>query len=125
MAWSFPAWTGSTLPVFLNKKRVVAFAGIGNPRIISGDVGFTGRRGGCDFCGFKDHYAYQKDDLDRLVRLKAEEEAQYILTTEKDWVRMGQIWPECSEIAYLSIHFSFLPGQEGVFRMIENAFREK
>jgi len=108
----------------LNQKRVVAFAGIGNPELFRETLVSLGAEV-VAFCGFKDHYAYQEDDLDRLVRLRAEKDAQYIMTTEKDWVRMGSIWPECLEIAYLTIQFSFLPGQEGVFRMIENAFRKK
>ena len=108
----------------VRQKRVVAFAGIGNPASFRETLVSLGARV-VAFRDFKDHYAYRKEDLDALVRLKRDTDAHYILTTEKDWVRMGSIWPECSEIAYLRIQFSFLPGQEGVFRMIENAFGKK
>jgi len=120
----FPRLDRVDAPRVLNQKRVVAFAGIGTPESFRETLVSLGADV-VSFCSFKDHYAYQQDDLDRLVRLKRETDAHYIMTTEKDWVRMGRIWPECSEIAYLSIQFSFLPGQEGVFRMIENAFRKK
>jgi tetraacyldisaccharide 4'-kinase len=90
-AWSFPFWTGSIPPV-LEEKRVVAFAGIGNPGAFRETLLALGARI-VDFFGFKDHYVYQKEDLEHLVRLKKEKGAQYILTTEKDWMRMANIWP--------------------------------
>ena len=120
----FPRLDRVDSPHMLKGKRVVAFAGIGNPVVFRETLEALGAQV-VAFCGFKDHYVYKKDDLDRLVRLKSQTDAEYILTTEKDWMRMGSIWPECSGIAYLCIQFSFLPGQEGVFRMIENAFRKK
>ena len=111
-------------PKTLNEKRVVAFAGIGNPQLFRETLLSLGAHV-VAFRGYKDHYAYERHDLDRLVRLKRETGAQFIVTTEKDWMRIGRFRPERSEIAYLCIQFSFLPGQEGVFRMIENAFGKK
>lgn len=111
-------------PETLNEKRVVAFAGIGNPRLFRETLLSLGADV-VAFRGYKDHYAYGRNDLDRLVRLKRATGAQFIVTTEKDWMRIGRFSPECSGIAYLCIQFSFLPGQEGVFRMIENAFAKK
>ena len=120
----FPCLDQVFSPHMLNEKRVVAFAGIGNPGAFRETLMEMGAEV-VDFCGFSDHYSYKKEDLTRLVRLKSQREAQYILTTEKDWMRIAAIWSECSEIAYLSIQFSFLPGQEGIFRMIDNAYRKK
>jgi len=120
----FPLLDQVDSPRVLNEKRVVAFAGIGDPESFQETLVSLGAEV-VAFCGFKDHYAYKKDDLDRLIRMKSQTDAQYILTTEKDWMRIGSIWSECLQIAYLCIQFSFLPGQEGVFRMIENAYRKK
>lgn len=120
----FPRLEKVESPHALNGEQVVAFAGIGNPEVFRQTLEALGARV-VAFCGFKDHYVYQKDDLDRLVRLKSRTGARYILTTEKDWMRVDSVWPECREVAYLSIQFSFLPGHEGVFRMIKNAFRKK
>jgi len=120
----FPLLDQVDSPHVLNEKRVVAFAGIGDPESFQETLVSLGAEV-VAFCGFKDHYAYKKDDLDRLIRMKSQTDAQYILTTEKDWMRIGSIWSECLQIAYLCIQFSFLPGQEGVFRMIENAYRKK
>ncbi len=120
----FPLLDRVDSPDLLKEKRAVAFAGIGNPAVFRETLSALGAQV-VDFFGFKDHYVYKKEDLERLVQLKEEKGAHYILTTEKDWMRMASIWPGCSSIAYLSVQFSFLPGQEGVFRMIENAFRKK
>ncbi len=120
----FPRLGRVDSPGVLNGKRVVAFAGIGAPESFRETLVSLGAEV-VAFSGFKDHYEYRKDDLEHLVRLKTEEKAHFVLTTEKDWVKMGPIWPECSEIAVLSIQFSFLPGQEGVFRMVENALGKK
>ncbi len=120
----FPRLKRRDPPSMLNEKRVVAFAGIGNPKAFRKTLEDLGARV-LAFRGFRDHYAYQKEDLAHLVRLKEKAGAEAILTTEKDWMRMSRLWPDCSEIAYLTIAFSFLPGEEGVFRMIENAIRKK
>ena len=111
-------------PETLNEKRVVAFAGIGNPQLFKETLLSLGAHV-VAFRGYKDHYAYGRNDPDRLVRLKRETGARFIVTTEKDWMRIRRFWPDGSQIAYLCIHFSFLPGQEGVFGMIENAFGKK
>ncbi|EFK08863.1 tetraacyldisaccharide 4'-kinase [delta proteobacterium NaphS2] len=111
-------------PKTLNEKRVVAFAGIGNPQLFKETLLSLGAHV-VAFRGYKDHYAYDWHDPDCLVRLKRTTGAQFIVTTEKDWMRIGRFWPDGSEIAYLCIQFSFLPGQEGVFGMIENAFGKK
>ncbi|MBW2708316.1 MAG: tetraacyldisaccharide 4'-kinase [Deltaproteobacteria bacterium] len=120
----FPCLDQVFSPQMLNGKRVVAFAGIGDPGVFRETLMEMGAEV-VDFCGFKDHYSYKKEDLSRLVRLKSQTDAQYILTTEKDWMRIAAIWPDCSEIAYLSIQFSFRPGQEEIFRIIDHAFRKK
>ncbi len=112
-------------PHVLSKKRVVAFAGIGDPGVFRETLVELGANV-VAFNGFRDHYPYKKEDIDRLVRMKSQTNAQYILTTEKDWMRIAAICPKCSEIAYLCIQFSFLPGQEeGIFRMISDAYRKQ
>ena len=120
----FPGLDQVFSPQMLNGKRVVAFAGIGNPGMFRETLMKLGVDL-VDFCSFKDHYPYKKEDIARIVRMKSQTDAKYILTTEKDWMRIVSISPECSEIAYLSIQFSFLPGQEGIFRIIDNAFKQK
>ncbi len=120
----FPRLGLDDAPETLKGKRIVAFAGIGRPEAFKGTLLSLGAEVAA-FRGFKDHYVYGKEDLDRLVRLRKKAGAQYIVTTEKDWMRTAPVWPDCREIAYLCIQFSFLPGQEGVFRMMENAFRKK
>ena len=117
----FPRLDQVLSPHALREKRVVAFAGIGNPGVFRETLVKLGVEV-VGFCGFRDHYPYQKEDLVNLVRMKSQTEAQYLLTTEKDWMKIAPIWPACADVGYLSIKFSFLPGQEGVFRMISDAY---
>ena len=111
-------------PHALKGKRVVAFAGIGNPGAFQETLVELGAKV-VGFCGFRDHYAYQKGALARLVHMASQRDAQYLLTTEKDWMRIASMGAKCSEIGYLRIQFSFLPGQEGIFRMINDAYRKQ
>ena len=48
-------------------------------------------------------------------RLKAD----YLLTTEKDWVRMEGFVPSYPDLAYLTIKFSLLDDTERFFRMVK------
>ncbi len=111
-------------PHGLKGKRVMAFAGIGNPGAFQETLEDLGARV-VGFCGFRDHYVYQKGDLAHLVHMASQRDAQYLLTTEKDWMRIASMGSKFSEIGYLKIQFSFLPGQEDIFRMINDAYRKE
>ena len=73
-------------PGFPREGRFVAFAGIGWPekfyatlRDMGLDVAET--------CDFPDHHVFDQADIDGL-RLRAEEQGAYLLTTEKDATRL-------------------------------------
>lgn len=72
----------------LRGARAVAFAGIGRPEKF-----FETLRGvGVELAGvhaFPDHYVFREGDLDRL-RGEANERQALLVTTEKDFVRLGQ-----------------------------------
>ncbi len=72
----------------LRAERVVAFAGIGRP-----DKFFNTLKGiGVTLVSthsFPDHYVFRNADLDRLRR-EADAEQALLVTTEKDFVRLGQ-----------------------------------
>lgn len=113
----FPAYGERRSPGWLMCKRVVAFAGIANPEGFKNTLEKTGAQV-VVFQRFSDHYPYTADDIETLIRMKEEVAASCILTTEKDWVRIGPMASGCEDLAYLSVEFSFLPGNEGVFEMI-------
>jgi tetraacyldisaccharide 4'-kinase len=69
-------------------KKIVAFSGI------AGNEGFrkTLSGYGCDiveFFGFPDHHPYSKKDIGRISSAAKEKKAEFIMTTEKDFARMG------------------------------------
>ena len=43
---------------------------------------------------FKDHYSYNKKILLKIVHLAKNLKADYILTTEKDWVKIEPLKPD-------------------------------
>jgi tetraacyldisaccharide-1-P 4'-kinase len=110
-------------PAFLRGRRVVGFAGIAHPGQF--EEMLTGL--GADvvqFRIFRDHYPYRLPDMNDLIRLKEQTGAHFLLTTEKDWMRIAAVAPPYADLAYLCIRFSLLPGEDGVFRMIRDDFKK-
>ena len=106
-------------PGFLKGRRLLGFAGIARPEIfrqtlvrLGGDPVF--------FTGYPDHHVFTRKDLDHLVAKKAELKADYLLTTEKDWVKMENLGTEYGDLAYLTIRFSLLSDQDRFFGMIRD-----
>jgi tetraacyldisaccharide 4'-kinase len=120
----FPLFDRIASPDDLNGKRVIGFAGIENPLVFKETLESLGADV-VAFKGFKDHYSFKEADIERLIRLKEDVGANYLLTTEKDWMRIRGNFQGYSDLGYLCVEFSFLPGQENIFGMIENAFRKE
>ena len=72
---------------FLKEKRVFAFSGIGSPEAFEKSIESTGAEV-VSYKIFKDHYNYQKEDLLTLLDQYSASEADLILTTEKDAVKL-------------------------------------
>lgn len=101
----------------LRSMRVVAFAGIAQPKLFKETLENAGAHV-VRFRKFSDHYSYTPGDIEALIRMKEETGASYILTTEKDWIRIAGIGCMPSDMAYLTVSFSFLSGYEEIFKMI-------
>ena len=83
---------------FKNKK-IMAFAGIGNPinffnLLEVNNMNIVGKK------SFPDHYNYSKMDLNNLIK-KAKENDAILLTTEKDYLRINDDYRK--NITYLKI----------------------
>jgi len=66
---------------------VVAFCGLANPQAFKQTLtalGFHCRA----FVAFADHHDYTDHDISRLQRLYAQERPSFMVTTEKDWVKI-------------------------------------
>src|SRR6185436_13236343 len=74
---------------FLKGKRVFAFSGIATPESFEKflrDLGavLVGRE------RFLDHYRFGEDDLAELATMAKREDAEFMVTTEKDAVRISE-----------------------------------
>jgi tetraacyldisaccharide 4'-kinase len=97
----------------LRDKEVVAFCGIGNPR---GFIATLTQQ--CakivDQRFFADHYHYSGDTLEQLNTQKLNCGAQWLVTTEKDWVKLKEL-PRISDIAdlyWLRVELAITEGKE-------------
>jgi tetraacyldisaccharide 4'-kinase len=91
-AWiSLPDW--NTLPLDrMQGKRVLAFAGIGNPASFERTVSETGAAV-VRCLGFRDHHPYGFRDVERIARAAVQMGVHAVVTTEKDAVRFTVPWP--------------------------------
>jgi len=124
----FPLSGQAHTPGFLRGKRVLAFAGIAHPEQFQESLIELGADV-VQFKGFRDHYHFDGDEIREMIRMKERIGARYLLTTEKDWMRIAPFAfttaaPVHNDLAYLSVRFAFLPGQEGIFGIIRNGLSE-
>jgi tetraacyldisaccharide 4'-kinase len=103
---------------FLKGKRVAAFAGIARPGVFRKTLTELGAEV-ASFRVFRDHHAFTSREIAHLVREKKRAGADCLVTTEKDWVRLGNAGREHPDLAYLSIRLVITEGEENFFRMLK------
>ncbi|MBN2122659.1 MAG: tetraacyldisaccharide 4'-kinase, partial [Deltaproteobacteria bacterium] len=113
----FPRMEGPCGVDFLKGLRVVAFAGIARPDAFLDTLEHLGTEV-ASFRGFRDHYRYTGADIRDLVTEKKALGARFLLTTEKDWVRMGGPARQVPELGYLAIRFDLSSGRNAFFEMV-------
>jgi tetraacyldisaccharide 4'-kinase len=110
----------------VKSKRFYAVCGIANPAALDLQL----RSLGGEYVGhewFADHYTYNKPDLQRIQRAAAAANAEQILTTEKDWVKIEtQETNSPGEIPFgvLEMRIDFYPGdEERIFAQVMGAIK--
>jgi tetraacyldisaccharide 4'-kinase len=98
---------GTTLsPGILMKEPVLGFCGIGNPDSFA----MLLKRLGVDLreqMVFRDHHSYQLSDLEK-IRKKAEHlGVKWVITTEKDAVKIKELLPKDFEVWALRVDINF------------------
>lgn len=109
---------------FLKGKRVVAFAGIGNPLSFKKTL----ERQGASiikFERFADHHPFDRREVDLLALEVTKTGADCLITTEKDWVRLSGTGASYPSISYLSVRFEILSDKDGFFEFIKNEIKRK
>ena len=76
-------------PVTDAEARVFAFCGIGNPQAFFAQAQQRCVLAGCS--GLPDHHAYDASTVNDLQRQAQRENADALLTTEKDWVKLRRL----------------------------------
>jgi tetraacyldisaccharide 4'-kinase len=102
--------------ISLKGSKVLAFCGLANPQSFRASLLETG----CDIAElieFRDHHIYKSPDLERLIRKCKENNAQHIVTSLKDAVKLEKIWPRNHAIYYLEIGIE-LDRKDEFFRLI-------
>jgi tetraacyldisaccharide 4'-kinase len=119
----FPNRGEDHAPDFLNEKRVVAFAGIARPDAFRDTLKALGAEP-VAFKAFRDHHSFTEAEIRRLNEDIARLNADCLVTTEKDWVRLKDLAVECPNLAFLSITFELLGEHEQFFSMIREKVKQ-
>jgi tetraacyldisaccharide 4'-kinase len=99
--------TGENHPLkWLKSKKVVAFAGIGNPEAFFSDISLLGGTI-VEQVSFPDHHDFSSADIDRLVKFGRLTRADALVTTQKDMQRVEAFLPLDIPVVSLNINMKF------------------
>ena len=102
----------------LKDKKIGAFAGIAAPERFKKTLEQLGAKL-VFFEAFPDHHWYKEQEIERLLRLKEEKKADYLVTTEKDWIRiMDKKW----NIGYIRIRLE-IDNKDRFFSLINERYQ--
>jgi tetraacyldisaccharide 4'-kinase len=111
-------------PAGLRGKRVAAFAGIAFPERFRKMLSKLGAEV-VHFRPFPDHYPLAESDLRTLSEESERFGVDWLVTTEKDWVRLDRCSFRPMQLAYLRIRLVISPDEDAFFDMIRDAVRKK
>jgi tetraacyldisaccharide 4'-kinase len=114
----FPLAGATYPPDILKGKNVVVFAGIAHPDDFLETVKDCGANI-VHFQAFSDHHFFSAHEIEELASWKKYSNVDFLLTTEKDWIRIdGKIDPDL-DIAILTIKIELLSGANTFFESIK------
>ena len=106
-------WTPELPPEVLGGRRIFAFSAIADNRGFRETLDKLGARI-VGYCDYPDHHRYSLADIEAVGRKAAVKRAALMVTTEKDFARIGHRWSEvtrCGDAAVLGIRIDFGPDQ--------------
>jgi tetraacyldisaccharide 4'-kinase len=110
-------------PECLKGKRILAFAGIARPERFRDTLKGLGAEV-VAFRGFRDHHPFSSVEIRQLVSEKERINADFLVTTEKDWVRVEGLRVHEPELACVTIRFD-LSEKESFFDMVKGKAQAK
>lgn len=105
---------------FLKEKKVFAFSGIGSPEAFKKSIESAGAKI-VSYKIFKDHYNYQKEDLLTLLDQYSASQADLILTTEKDAVKLFNFSEMIAQLPFYYLQISLkIEAKDELLKIVKN-----
>jgi tetraacyldisaccharide 4'-kinase len=104
-------------PEVVGHRALMAFAGLARPEVFAATLQDLG----VDLKGFKffpDHHNYTPQEVHDLAATARTLGAEALITTGKDWARLGERWHECVPLWVLEVE-ARLSEPEGVLAFLE------
>ena len=116
----------NTLPLdYLKNKSVIAATGIGNPQAFKQSLEAHSKNL-LHFSTLPDHYHFTNDDITQFITSAESLNADAIIFTEKDWVKIAKIIPNIikTSITFLrpQLDISFMEGENKLHEAINSVF---
>jgi tetraacyldisaccharide 4'-kinase len=93
---------GEIEPDVIHNKEIISFAGIGNPlNFFYLILGLEPRK--VEGVIYPDHFHYKERDMNEICYLYLKKEPDYIVTTEKDYIKIKDRHPKDLPLFYLEI----------------------
>ena len=95
---------------FLFQKKIMAFSGIASPDSFEGFL----TKNGAEIVikkRFADHHRFSKQELDNLIQVAQSHHVDFVITTEKDAVRLPTDFAPQTPFFFLKIDIEILSGE--------------
>ncbi|WP_234971231.1 tetraacyldisaccharide 4'-kinase [Halanaerobium congolense] len=110
---------------FLEEKKVFAFSGIGSPEAFKKSIESAGAEV-VSYKIFNDHYSYQKEDLLTLLDQYSASQADLILTTEKDAVKLFDFAEMIGDLPFYYLKISLkIEAKDKLLKIIKSKIRNE
>jgi tetraacyldisaccharide 4'-kinase len=112
-------------PQIIANKKCLLFSGIGNPpsfeKIVQELGGIV-----TDHLILDDHCEYREDTLEKLIRFSAQAHYDYIICTEKDWVKLEPIKDRLFDFWFLKMELKSDPALKGtILKFLEEGIEDR
>jgi tetraacyldisaccharide 4'-kinase len=116
----FPRSWRSYGPAFLLGKKVAAFTGIAKPEQFKETLTKLGAEV-LLFKTFPDHHPFSLAEIEEMILWA--KNADCLMTTEKDWVRIEDLGIHEDKLCYLTVNFELLPEREHFFNLVKQGIQ--
>lgn len=106
----------------LKQKAVLLVSGIGNPSSFRSGVVASGLNVAGEI-RYPDHFAYSKKDVDAIRLTMLRREAEAVMTTEKDALKLQKYLPQDAPFWALNIEATVTQGEAALQQLLQDLFR--